>query len=332
MPEPIDVPPIPMPDATDPSGVTDPSGTNAGNIPPPGSMPGPGQVDPTNPAGVGPGGIPLPGMPGGPGGPGTPGAPKTVTVQDGNRTITMTQPDARGRSKVTIDDGESEPQTYDVDFTNEPGEQVEEGVLRADENGKVTIPHGDAKIVLEQVPGPTDQVKMTVDDGTPTSYDVDFGPDSEVPGAPGGPGGVEVPDVPSPASMGGGGGGADIGGGGGGGGIGGGGMGASGAGDVGAAPSGPGTSVGAQNPENAGDVRTPAPASAASGGGAGGPGGTPMGGGMPMGGGAGGGQGGDQTRQSKWRTQGQLFDDADPAANFSGVVGKDPAAVPDKKR
>jgi hypothetical protein len=276
-------------------------------------------------------------MPGGPGGPGTPGAPKTVTVQDGNRTITMTQPDARGRSKVTIDDGESEPKTYDVDFTNEPGEQVEEGVLRADENGKVTIPHGDAKIVLEQVPGPTDQVKMTVDDGTPTTYDVDFGPDSEVPGGPGGTGGASVPDVPSPASMGGGGGGAgDIGGGGGGagGGIGGGGggIGGGGTGDIGASPSGPGSSVGAQNPENAGDVRTPAPASAAGGGGAGGQGAAPMGG-MPMGGaGAGGGQGGDQTRQSKWRTQGQLFDDADPAANFSGVVGRDPAAAADKKR
>ncbi len=248
----------------------------------------------------------------------------------------MTQPDARGRSKVTIDDGESEPQTYDVDFTNEPGEQVEEGVLRADENGRVTIPHGDAKIVLEQVPGPTDQVKMTVDDGTPTTYDVDFGPDSEAPGGPKGPGGVGVPDVPDPASMGGGGGGGgagDIGGGGGGagGGIGGGGTGP---GDIGgAAPGGPGTSVGAQSPENAGDVRTPAPAGASAGGGpgGGGPGGAPMGG-MPMGGAGGGGQGGDQARQSKWRTQGQLFDDADPAANFSGVVGKDPTAVPDKKR
>jgi hypothetical protein len=40
--------------------------------------------------------------------------------------------------------------------------------------------------------------------------------------------------------------------------------------------------------------------------------------------GAGAGQGGgDQTRTSKWRTQGQLFDDVDPAAHFSGVVGED---------
>jgi hypothetical protein len=52
-------------------------------------------------------------------------------------------------------------------------------------------------------------------------------------------------------------------------------------------------------------------------------------GGMPMGGMGGGGQGGgDQTRQSKWRTTGSIFDDQDPAANFSGVVGRDPAEKP----
>jgi hypothetical protein len=44
--------------------------------------------------------------------------------------------------------------------------------------------------------------------------------------------------------------------------------------------------------------------------------------------GQGGGQGGDQTRQSKWRTTGSLFDDQDPAANFSGIVGRDPAEKP----
>ena len=49
----------------------------------------------------------------------------------------------------------------------------------------------------------------------------------------------------------------------------------------------------------------------------------PMGG---MGGMAAGQGGGDTTRgASKWRTQGQLFDDDDPAANFNGVVGEDPA-------
>jgi hypothetical protein len=52
-------------------------------------------------------------------------------------------------------------------------------------------------------------------------------------------------------------------------------------------------------------------------------------GGMPMGGmGQGGQGGGDQARQSKWRTTGSLFDEQDPAANFSGVVGRDPAEKP----
>ena len=50
------------------------------------------------------------------------------------------------------------------------------------------------------------------------------------------------------------------------------------------------------------------------------------GGGMGMGGMGGmSGQGGDTTRTSKWRTQGQLFEESDPAAHFSGIVGEDPA-------
>jgi hypothetical protein len=51
-------------------------------------------------------------------------------------------------------------------------------------------------------------------------------------------------------------------------------------------------------------------------------------GGMPMGGMGGMGQGGgDSTRgASKWRTQGQLFDEEDPAATFSGIIGEDPGS------
>ncbi|HEX2131642.1 MAG TPA: hypothetical protein VHH15_08765, partial [Actinophytocola sp.] len=93
----------------------------------------------------------------------------------------------------------------------------------------------------------------------------------------------------------------------------------------------PGAMTGAQAPGAAPDQR-PA-AAAAGGGGAGGGGGQPTTmGGMPMGGmGAGGQGGGDQTRQSKWRTTGSLFDDQDPAANFSGVVGRDPSEKPAKR-
>lgn len=73
-----------------------------------------------------------------------------------------------------------------------------------------------------------------------------------------------------------------------------------------------------------------AAAAAAGPGAQGGPGqqgGVPMGGMGAMGHGAGQG-GGDQTRQSKWRTTGSIFDDQDPAANFSGIVGRDPAEKP----
>jgi hypothetical protein len=87
--------------------------------------------------------------------------------------------------------------------------------------------------------------------------------------------------------------------------------------------------VGAQAPDSSADKASGGAAAAASAGaGAAGGAAAPMGGGMPMGGmGQGGGQGGgDTTRQSKWRTTGSIFDDQDPAANFSGVVGRDPAA------
>jgi hypothetical protein len=40
---------------------------------------------------------------------------------------------------------------------------------------------------------------------------------------------------------------------------------------------------------------------------------------------AGHGGGGDQERTSKWRTQGQLFENDDPVAEFDGIVGDDPA-------
>jgi hypothetical protein len=279
--------------------------------------------------------VPLPGssIPGGTPGAGNGAAPKEVTIKDGNRTITIGQPDAQGRSKVTVDDGQGEPSEYIVDFTDDPGEQPEEGVIRA-EDGKAVIQDGDAAITLEQVPGPTDRLKMTVDDGTPETYDVDFGPDSQVPGVPDIPGSVpsSLPDVPTPSSMGG-----DFGGGGGGAGAGGGG-GSFGGGATPGTSAGtpqPGAMVGAGSPDATGADRA---AAASATGASGGPGGSGTGqpgavGGMPMGGMGAGGQGGDQTRQSKWRTTGQLFDEQDPAASFSGVVGRDPAeSKPSPKR
>jgi hypothetical protein len=259
-------------------------------------------------------GLGTPGIPGVPGS-GLPGAsaPKEVTIQD-----------AQGRSKVTVDDGEGEPREYTVDFTEDPGEQPEDGVIQA-KDGKAVIHDGDADISLEQVPGPTDRLKMTVDDGTPETYDVDFGPDSKVPGIPDVPGShLGLPDTPTPPS----GGGSFHGGGvGGGGGVGAGSFGGGETPGTSAGPQ-PGSMVGAGS-DSTGAERA---AAASAGGGAVAAGGQHGGqqgafGGMPMGG-LGGGQGGDQARQSKWRTAGQLFDDQDPAANFSGIVGRDPSDAP----
>ncbi|HEV7649947.1 MAG TPA: hypothetical protein VGP26_17505, partial [Actinophytocola sp.] len=336
------MPEIPTPgSSTSPAG-TSPSGSPGSGIPgspgsgipgsgTPGSTPGM-PVIPGLPGASGPGsgvpgnGLGTPGTPGSgiPGMPGT-SAPKEVTVQDGDRKITVGQPDAEGRSKVTVDDGKGEPREYTVDFTPEPGEQPEDGVIQA-KDGKAVIQDGDAAISLEQVPGPTDRLKMTVDDGTPETYDMDFGPDSKVPGVPDVPGSPHagLPDTPTPSSAAG-----HVGAGGGGGSVGG-------AGSFGGADT-PGTSAGPQpgsmsgagSPDTTGAER----AAATSGAGAGPAGGQQSGqqgafGGMPMGGMGAGGQGGDQSRQSKWRTTGQLFDDVDPAANFSGVVGRDPSDAP----
>jgi uncharacterized protein YukE len=300
--------------STDPSSATTPSGTpQLPGLSTPGTST-PGAIDPAT-------GLPIPGS----GTTASGGVPKQVTIKDGNRTITVGQPDMRGRSKVTVDDGKGEPREYEVDFTpDEPGETYEDGVIKAGPDGKAVIQDGDAAITLEQAPGQSSQMKMTVDDGTPASYDFDFDAGSDIPspGLSDALSGEVRGDVPAGGGAGGG-----LGGGGGGGGSFGG---AETPGTSGPSTTpGPGAMVGAQAPESE-RAAVPAAASAAgAGAGAAVGAGAPIGG-MPMGGmGQGGQGGGDQTRQSKWRTTGSLFDDdKDPAANFSGVVGRDPAEKP----
>lgn len=296
-------------------------------------------------------------------GSGTPGldsAHKNVIVEDGDRTITVGQPDAQGHSTVTVEGGRVGLREYTVDFTGGSGEQPESGVIAA-RGGAAVIHDGDTAISLEQVPGPTDRLRMTVDDGTPTSYDVDFGPDSHLAGTPDAAG--SQPDGAGRGSAGGhigsdgvndsrgagsggtgsggAGGGSDSGGagsggtghggtgGGSGGGTGGGGGGGTSGTSAGGGDLQPGlmTGVGSQGATSAelAGVASDAGADGPAGSGRGSGGPTAFGG-MPLGG-MGAGQGGDQTRQggSKWRTTGQLFDDPDPAANFGGVVGRDPA-------
>ncbi|HEV2781453.1 MAG TPA: WXG100 family type VII secretion target [Actinophytocola sp.] len=356
------VPSVPIPgtgSGTNPSlsgpGGTDPSfagGQTPGGVP--------GIPDPSRPGGGGGGvpPVPIPGAGGGglgggglgsgvPGLPGPGGEPKTVSIQDGNRTITVSEPDAHGRSKITIDDGKGHPKTFTMDFgdaqklfgggTPELPEGIEGELVKAGEDGKVVIKDGDTTITAERVPGEPDKIKLTVDDGTgePKTYTVDF--NTPTPGGSGlgsfTPSGRlgDLPRIDIPASSA-----SSFGGGGvgGGGGFGGGGGGVPSGGSGGGSLEG-GVATGAQAP--AGEQRAAAVASGGGSGGGGDGGGGRGGMGMPMGamGAAAGQGGGDQTRGgSKWRTTGQLFDDDDPAAHFSGVVGEDPAqraARPTKK-
>ncbi|MCE7005792.1 WXG100 family type VII secretion target [Kibdelosporangium philippinense] len=156
-----------------------------------------------------------------------------------------------------------------------------------------------------------DRVGVTVDG---KRYEMDFGSKPEQPSAP--------PQPVNPAT------GAGSGGGGGGGasegaGSGGGGGGSAGSGSSPQPPLPPGSMAGIQAPaahDGTPDARPAGPPAGAPAGGP--PAGAPMGG-MPMGAmGGGGGQGGDQERQSKWRTQGDLFDDAVELA-VPMVIGDD---------
>lgn len=73
-----------------------------------------------------------------------------------------------------------------------------------------------------------------------------------------------------------------------------------------------------------------APGGVASGGGTAKPGQGGFGG-VPLGG-MGADQGeGDKTHTNKWRVEGSLFDEDDPASTFQGIVGKDPANNPKKR-
>jgi uncharacterized protein YukE len=125
--------------------------------------------------------------------PGTPGRqqPDTVTIQDGDRKISVQSPDGQGHVKVTVDDGSGQPKGYDLDFSAGTGQpdgqaqplpatdQPEPGgaqQVKAGPDGKAVVQDGATTITAEQPPGSTDQVKITIDDGTgkPTTYLVDY--------------------------------------------------------------------------------------------------------------------------------------------------------------
>ncbi|MGQ0839117.1 hypothetical protein [Actinokineospora sp.] len=126
---------------------------------------------------------------------GTPaaGPPETVTIKDGDRTISVDSPDGQGRVKVTVDDGSGTPKTYELDFAAaaEPGADqpvrtlpypadgaVSAGVeqVQAGPDGKVVVEDGGLTITAERPDGSPDTVRITLDDGSgdPTTYTLDY--------------------------------------------------------------------------------------------------------------------------------------------------------------
>ncbi|HEV7648042.1 MAG TPA: hypothetical protein VGP26_07770 [Actinophytocola sp.] len=184
----------------------------AGGDPGPGGGPGPGSGDPGPGAGPGPGD-------GGPGSgeaampppqpnpapepqpapeaavepaaatdPVQPAADgESVTIKDGDRSISVTSPDGEGHVKVTVETGDAKPKSYDLDFdaasgmaprpdaAEAPAEPDAEKVP-AGTNGQCVIRDGDLTITAERPLFDPGTLKLEVDDGVnePTTYSLDF--------------------------------------------------------------------------------------------------------------------------------------------------------------
>jgi hypothetical protein len=152
--------------------------------------------------------------------------PETVTIEDGNRKVTVASPDGQGHVKMTVDDGTGQPKTYDMDFSQPPGgatpgsqfgpngsqlgpdgqplhtgqqqlgpdgQPLQNGQQQfgpdgkpiagdgvqhavAGPDGKAVIHDGNVTITAEQTPPGSDNVKLTIDDGSgkPTTYVIDY--------------------------------------------------------------------------------------------------------------------------------------------------------------
>jgi uncharacterized protein YukE len=113
----------------------------------------------------------------------------TVSIKDGDRTISVSSPDGQGHVKLTVDDGSGTPKSYSLDFDaasgmgSRPGTEgqeatPEDGVeqVPARSDGKCVIQDGDVTITAERPLFSPDSISVTVDDGTgsPKSYTLDF--------------------------------------------------------------------------------------------------------------------------------------------------------------
>ncbi|WP_106181975.1 WXG100 family type VII secretion target [Prauserella shujinwangii] len=111
----------------------------------------------------------------------------TLTVEQGDHKLTMTEPDDQGAMEISVEDGGGELKEYQLDFgaEGEPprdgfgpqgspggGQPGGEQVYRPGPDGKIHIEDGDLTITAEQPEGPDGPTVVTVDDGQgePTTY------------------------------------------------------------------------------------------------------------------------------------------------------------------
>ncbi|WP_410577531.1 hypothetical protein [Amycolatopsis sp. lyj-108] len=115
--------------------------------------------------------------------------PEPVTVEQGDRKISMAEPGADGKMGISVQDGTGQAKDYDLDFgdgkaTPDAEKPANPGqVHQPGPDGKIHIEDGGLKITAERPNGPDGPTLVTVDDGSgqPSKYTLgedDRGPES----------------------------------------------------------------------------------------------------------------------------------------------------------
>ncbi|RSM71174.1 hypothetical protein DL991_36410 [Amycolatopsis sp. WAC 01375] len=115
--------------------------------------------------------------------------PEPVTVEQGDRKISMAEPGADGKMGISVQDGTGQAKDYDLDFGDGKATPAAEQpanpgqVHQPGPDGKIRIEDGGLKITAERPNGPDGPTLVTVDDGSgqPSKYTLgedDRSPDS----------------------------------------------------------------------------------------------------------------------------------------------------------
>ncbi|TNC28731.1 hypothetical protein [Amycolatopsis alkalitolerans] len=111
------------------------------------------------------------------------GEPETMKVQQGDKTIEMSEPDKDGKMDVKVGDGSGQPKDYKLDWGDgkdtsgaqsapAAGQPGPDGTYKPGPDGKIHIEDGNVKITAERPQGPDGPTVVTVDDGSghPATY------------------------------------------------------------------------------------------------------------------------------------------------------------------